>query len=243
IPTIAEDDAKEAFVQYVTRKRCYNKTPAREMVITDLQPLNTYRYRLETFTESRSASWKSESYWGEVIDSPQNGAAPLPWAIRVDVPDMDAQDASVQVEKHAPCAGARKQGKQKIFSYIFFTAVRYVMVREQQHVVIVEEKHSYCHTLRCKLNGKKNNIFEYEANQRTGFPIELFQGVNGKTLFVEEQTTVRKPLQQKQISVYPVLGFPESAINQISRTAIEQHQTQFASTTRILRQVSAVAGD
>nr|XP_060615879.1 protein SSUH2 homolog [Anolis sagrei ordinatus] len=88
IPTISENEAKEAFVQYVARKRCYNKAPAREMVITDLQALNTYRYRLETFTESRFASWKSEPYWDEEVDSPQNGAAPLPWDLRADVPDM-----------------------------------------------------------------------------------------------------------------------------------------------------------
>ncbi|XP_042309258.1 protein SSUH2 homolog [Sceloporus undulatus] len=257
IPTIAEDDAKEAFIQYVTRKRCYNKTPAREMVITDLQPLNTYRYRFETFTESRSASWKSEPYWGEVIDSPQNGAAPLPWAIRVDVPDMFKNKTVAIKVPHTSsvtgCPVCQCSGRktctlcwgQKTVPCLVCPRRRYNLFTNQtctlcagRRIINCEICHGQGTTACRNCGGKaqllsyievqvewKNNVFEYAANQRSGFPTELFQGVNGNTLFVNEQNMV-----------YPVLGFPESAINQVSRTAIEQHQTQFASTTRILRQ-------
>ncbi|KAF7250112.1 hypothetical protein EYD10_04553 [Varanus komodoensis] len=71
----------------------------------------------------------------------------------------------------------------------------------------------------------KNNVFEYLADQRTGFPTELFKEVSGQKLFVDEQ-----------YMVYPVTGFPEGSINQASRNAIEQHKTQFGSTARILRE-------
>lgn len=37
-----------------------------------------------------------------------------------------------------------------------------------------------------------------------------------------------------------MISFPNSAVNQASRNAIEQHQAQFGSTTRILRQVRAI---
>ncbi|XP_013927472.1 PREDICTED: protein SSUH2 homolog [Thamnophis sirtalis] len=71
----------------------------------------------------------------------------------------------------------------------------------------------------------KNNIFEYVMDERTGFPTELFKGVKGKKLFVDEQYLV-----------HPVVSFPICAINQASRNAIEQHHAQFGSTARILRQ-------
>lgn len=39
---------------------------------------------------------------------------------------------------------------------------------------------------------RKNNIFEYVVDERTGFPTELFKGVKGKKLFVDEQYLVMK---------------------------------------------------
>uniref|UniRef100_R4G988 Uncharacterized protein n=1 Tax=Anolis carolinensis TaxID=28377 RepID=R4G988_ANOCA len=65
IPAISEDEAKEAFVEYVSSKCCYSKAPAMEMSLQDLQTFNTYRYRLETFTESRSTARKAEPYNGK----------------------------------------------------------------------------------------------------------------------------------------------------------------------------------
>ncbi|KAG2471116.1 SSUH2 protein, partial [Polypterus senegalus] len=62
IPSISEDVAKEVFIDYASSKCCYGTRPAKELVFTDLQPYNTFRYRLETFTESRSTEWAYEPY-------------------------------------------------------------------------------------------------------------------------------------------------------------------------------------
>ncbi len=43
IPAITEELAQEAFIKYVSSKCCYSSKPAKEMVFTDLQSLNTYR--------------------------------------------------------------------------------------------------------------------------------------------------------------------------------------------------------
>ncbi|CAI5767475.1 protein SSUH2 homolog isoform X2 [Podarcis lilfordi] len=71
----------------------------------------------------------------------------------------------------------------------------------------------------------KNNVYEYVADERSGFPIELFKTVTGETLFVDDSPMV-----------YPVISFPDFGISQASSNAVEQHQAQFASP----RQASAV---
>uniref|UniRef100_A0A8C2GJ86 Ssu-2 homolog n=1 Tax=Cyprinus carpio TaxID=7962 RepID=A0A8C2GJ86_CYPCA len=93
IPAITEELAQEAFIKYASSKCCYSSKPAKEMVFTDLQSLNTYRYRLETFTESRTTEWDSEPYNGQVVDG--FGVAPGPWSIPVPIPSLfqDCQKA------------------------------------------------------------------------------------------------------------------------------------------------------
>uniref|UniRef100_A0A8C5WQB2 Protein SSUH2 homolog n=1 Tax=Laticauda laticaudata TaxID=8630 RepID=A0A8C5WQB2_LATLA len=88
IPAISEDEAKEAFIEYAASKCCYSKALARDLVFQDLLTLNTYRYYLETFTESRSSIWKTIPYRGEPVDSAMYGAAPSPWDMRVEVPEI-----------------------------------------------------------------------------------------------------------------------------------------------------------
>ncbi|KAL1270329.1 hypothetical protein QQF64_032618 [Cirrhinus molitorella] len=85
IPRISEDSAREAFATYVSSKCCYSSAPVREGVITNMEPFNTYRYRLETFTESRSTEWSQEPFKGQVLDA---GAqpAPGPWQIAAQAP-------------------------------------------------------------------------------------------------------------------------------------------------------------
>ncbi|KAL8212656.1 UNVERIFIED_CONTAM: Protein ssuh2 [Gekko kuhli] len=57
-----EGEAQEAFLEYASSNCCYSSSPAREMVFEDLQAFNTYRYRLETFTESRSLEWRTKPF-------------------------------------------------------------------------------------------------------------------------------------------------------------------------------------
>ncbi|XP_016089475.1 protein SSUH2 homolog, partial [Sinocyclocheilus grahami] len=62
IPSISEGRAHQAFEEYVSSKCCYSSAPVREGVITNMESFNTYRYRLETFAESRSTKWSQEPY-------------------------------------------------------------------------------------------------------------------------------------------------------------------------------------
>ncbi|XP_044307695.1 protein SSUH2 homolog isoform X1 [Varanus komodoensis] len=256
IPAISEDEAQEALIQYVASKCCYGKAPAKEMMFQDLQSFNTYRYRLETFTESRSTVWKTEPYNGEIVDSYLCGAPPLPWDIIVDIPVMFTdQKKKIKVPhtssvKGCPCCGC--SGRRPCQKCRGLTRQQcwvchgkgYRMNNERCTECLgtgtsMCDKCSGLGTTACSDCGGrgqllsyielqvvwKNNVFEYLADQRTGFPTELFKEVSGQKLFVDEQ-----------YMVYPVTGFPEGSINQASRNAIEQHKTQFGSTARILRE-------
>ncbi|XP_042309260.1 protein SSUH2 homolog isoform X2 [Sceloporus undulatus] len=235
IPAISEDEAKEAFVGYAASKCCYSQAPAKEMCFQDLQAFNTYRYRLETFTESRSSVWKAEPYDGGPVDSFLCGIAPLPWDVRVQIPAMfkdrieriKVPHTSSVKQQCWVCSGKGNRLSNDICTSCMGTGT--TMCNDCSGVGTIT-----CSD--CKGRGQvlvyielqvewKNNIFEYVADQRIGFPTELFKEVNGKNLLCDEQ-----------LMVYPVWGFPDNAISHASKNAVEQHRAQFGSTSQILRQ-------
>ncbi|XP_024072881.1 protein SSUH2 homolog [Terrapene carolina triunguis] len=256
IPAVSEDAAKEAFIQYAASKCCYSSAPAKEMVFRTLQPFNTYRYRLETFTESRSSDWKTTPYKGEFVDSFLLGPAPLPWTIQVEVPTMFTDNitrvkvphtSSLKGCHNCRCSGrirCRKcHGRGKIQCWICHGSGKQLSKDRCTHCrgsgrsrcnSCSGSGHKTC--LTCAGKGQllyyielqvkwKNNIFEYVADQRSGFPADLFKEVTGQKMFVDEQSMV-----------YPVVNFPDPSISQASQNALVQHHTQFASTSRVLRQ-------
>uniref|UniRef100_A0A8C8RPD8 Protein SSUH2 homolog n=1 Tax=Pelusios castaneus TaxID=367368 RepID=A0A8C8RPD8_9SAUR len=256
IPAVSEDTAKEAFIQYAAGKCCYSSTPAKEMVFRDLHPFNTYRYRLETFTESRSSEWKTTPYKGEFVDSFLLGPAPLPWDIQVEVPTMFTDTKTSVKVPHTSllkdCHNCRSSGTIRCTKCHGRRKVD-CWVCHGSGTRMNDDRCSHCHgSGRSRCNscsgsghktcticaGKgqllyyielqvkwKNNIFEYVADQRSGFPADFFKEVTGQKMFVDEQSMV-----------YPVVNFPDPSINQASEKAVVQHHTQFASTSRVLRQ-------
>uniref|UniRef100_A0A8C1NYQ6 Uncharacterized protein n=1 Tax=Cyprinus carpio TaxID=7962 RepID=A0A8C1NYQ6_CYPCA len=85
IPSMSEGRAHQAFEEYISNKCCYSSAPVREGVITNMESFNTYRYRLETFTESRSTKWSEEPYTGQHVDAGIQ-CPPGPWEIAAQPP-------------------------------------------------------------------------------------------------------------------------------------------------------------
>ncbi|CAJ0941450.1 unnamed protein product [Ranitomeya imitator] len=88
IPSISEDDARRALVEYSNGKCCYGSSPAEEMDFQELQAFNTYRYRLETFTELRACDWVTAPFTGQPVDSALFGVPPQPWDIPINIPAL-----------------------------------------------------------------------------------------------------------------------------------------------------------
>ncbi|XP_078517798.1 protein SSUH2 homolog [Lissotriton helveticus] len=254
ITSITEDTAKEAFLKYAGSKCCYSKGPAKDMLLKDLQPFNTYRYRLETFTESRNTGWKNVPYNGEPVDS-MGGPPPLPWDIPVPVPEMFKHaEEHIKVPRTAsvkacdkclalgqtictkcngaarlPCTVCRGTGKNvdDQCSHCNGIGNQSCSSCSGQGRVNCEVCHGKKNLL-CYIELKvtwQNNVKEFLADQSCGFPNERFKKVTGKPLFTDEQ-----------FMVYPVVSFPVASINQASKEAIEKHRSEFSSNARILKQ-------
>ncbi|KAG7472927.1 hypothetical protein MATL_G00114120 [Megalops atlanticus] len=82
-----------------------------ECVITNMESFHTYRYRLETFTESRSTAWAEEPFTGQLMDA-FTQPAPAPWDVQVQPPPMFQDNKTTvkvpytsSVKPCPPCAG------------------------------------------------------------------------------------------------------------------------------------------
>ncbi|XP_078270541.1 uncharacterized protein LOC144601891 [Rhinoraja longicauda] len=75
----------------------------------------------------------------------------------------------------------------------------------------------------------ENNKFEQIIDQQCDFPIQKLNKVTGKELFSDQH-----------FQVYPIVGFPEPRINQVSQQGLQEHWTQFGKTSRIIQQRHAV---
>uniref|UniRef100_A0A8C9VXQ5 Ssu-2 homolog, related sequence 1 n=1 Tax=Scleropages formosus TaxID=113540 RepID=A0A8C9VXQ5_SCLFO len=236
IPLMSKDAAHAAFKEYVSGKCCYGSGPADEGVITNMEALNTYRYRLETFTESRSTEWNHEPFNGQPIDAYMQ-PAPGPWAIPVQPPSV-FQD-STQVVK-VPYTSSVKdchdcQGKGKTPCKNCSGAGN---VRRQRCSDCKGEGVNLCDTCKGKrqllvfINLKvqwTNNKSEFVEEQSSGLKMDKLSKVTGKELF-----------KDTQYMVYPLMGFPDPAVNQAADRLVKEHHTQFSQTARILQQRQTV---
>nr|XP_040059224.1 uncharacterized protein ssuh2.1 isoform X4 [Gasterosteus aculeatus aculeatus] len=62
VPTVSEDVARDALLRFVESKWRFSSKPARNLVFKELKPITVYRYRLETYTETRTSAWQFEPY-------------------------------------------------------------------------------------------------------------------------------------------------------------------------------------
>ncbi|XP_008117927.2 protein SSUH2 homolog [Anolis carolinensis] len=229
---ISEDVAKEVFAQYAASQCCYSKDPAKEMVISDSKSLNTYRYRLETFSESRTCKWKTVPYRDEPVDPSLRAHAPYPWDVQVEVsPMFKEQKKKVMVPRTSSVkVCGRCHGRGKVTCGHCHGSGRVdSTIGDQQTTSMCSScggsGRTRCST--CAGKGKlltylqikikwKNNIFEYVMDHGSGFPIKHFDKVCGQEMLFDEQRMVS-----------PVRNFSENILNEVSRRAVEQHRAQF----------------
>ncbi|KAM8930393.1 protein SSUH2 homolog isoform 2-T2 [Pelodytes ibericus] len=255
IPSITKEDAKEALREYANGECCYGSGPVEEMEIQDMKPYNTYRYRLETFTESRSCELATEPFTGQTLDSPANGPAPQPWQIPVTAPALFKDE---QQKKHVPhtssmkpcslcngmgktvcqkCQGTRGQCSQcmgKGENSENETCDKCGGDGKEDCKTCNNSNIQTCPT--CNGKGKvvsfiqltvtwKNNISEFIPDHKSDFPSSKFKDVHGDKIFTDEQ-----------LMVYPVYNFPDAAINQASQNCVQEHRSQYFTSSRVLKQ-------
>ncbi|XP_076003180.1 protein SSUH2 homolog isoform X2 [Genypterus blacodes] len=255
VPTVSEDVARDALLKFVESKWRYSSKPARNLTFRELKPVTVYRYRLETYTETRTSTWEFEPYHGQPVDGPQYGMSPPPWDIPVNLP----QRFTDMVEKirvpHSsfvkPCHKCNGCGRTRCTHCHGRGQKRCTFCHGHGHSG--NNRCTSCHgrgRKRCNFcqghgyktcsvcQGSqsllhsilltvtwKNNVANFIPDRQPDFPDKKFENVTGDPFFVDES-----------VLVYPIQGFPDQEICSISSTFINEHLNRFSASSRILQQ-------
>ncbi|KAL3978577.1 nuclear apoptosis-inducing factor 1 [Sarotherodon galilaeus] len=258
IPSLSEDEARKAFKEFVSSHCCYSDAPVTEGEITSMEPFNTFRYRLETFTESRSTEWAQKPYEGEPADF-YTQPAPRPWEVQATPPKLFSDHkvkirvpytSSVKecytchatgIEQCTECNGCGKKSCWVCNG----TGVKFDAAcshcngtgkescskcngRGKKECQTCKGKRQLLTYIELKVEWK-NNVEDHVVEHNSGLKTDKLSSVNGKELFKNSQNLV-----------YPLFGFPNPAVSQASERLIKEHQTKYGQTSRILQQRQTV---
>ncbi|CAI8044249.1 Protein SSUH2 homolog, partial [Geodia barretti] len=272
IPTISEEEAREALLETVSAHCCYGKSAAREFIFTNITSSSAFHYELETFAEGRQTAWDHEPYNGQAIDGPQNGPAPQAWSILAQ-PDTNFRDhrknfeiphtASVKA-CHKCCGGGYNQcpqclGSTKVHCKSCGGSGRKSEVHHEHHHDHHHHHDQHHHTVPChcchgtgrvtcgtcqgrgrvpcdvcltrgklkvylKLTVSWKTHRDEEVVERTDLPDELIKNASGVIA-----------VQDQQLRVYAVTGFPDDDVNRASSRLVQKHASAWPN-ERILMQ-------
>ncbi|XP_029579673.1 protein SSUH2 homolog [Salmo trutta] len=255
IPSITEDTAREAFSQYASSKCCYSSAPVKDGVITNMEAYNTYRYRLETFIESRTTEWSQQPYNGQPVDA-YTQSPPGPWDIPAKAPTFFQDDKQVikvpntsSVKNCHTCLGMGRTPCKKCagvgnkICWVCNGAGNRSSGDRCHHCQGRGRVNcSHCHgqgSRECETcKGKRqllvfinlkviwtNNLDDYIVEQSSGLHVVNLSKVSGQEMF-----------RDAQYMVYPVMGFPDPNVVRAAERLVREHQTRFSQTSRILQQ-------
>lgn len=258
IPSISEEEAHEAFKSFAAGNCCWSSAPAKDGVITQMEPFNTYRYRLETFTEFRSTEWAQKPHEGEVADF-YTQPAPRPWEVSATPPNnFTNQTTEIRVPFTSsikecyqcramgtmPCdtchgtgtkacwvcngAGTRDTGNCSRCNGTGTDECDTCRGRGTKDCDICKGKRQLLAYINLKVEWK-NNVEDHVVQQESGLNPDDLQGVHGKELF-----------KNNNYLLYPLLGFPNPTISEASERMIRDHQSKFSQSSRILQQRQTV---
>ncbi|XP_032370692.1 protein SSUH2 homolog [Etheostoma spectabile] len=258
IPALSEDVAREAFMSFVSSKCCYSKSPVNDGVITSMEPCNTYRYRLETFTESRSSEWATKPHEGEPADF-YTQTAPRPWElqatttpslftnhkeeIRVPYTSSIKDCHSCHSTGTMPCTECHGDGFKPCWvcngsgMKTDERCSRCNATGKDRCTTCDARGTKTCETCKgkrqlltyIKVKVEWTNHVEDHVVAQNCLNVDELRSVSGKELF-----------KNNQYLLYPLLGFPNPAISEASERLVRDHQSKYAQNSRILQQRQTV---
>lgn len=259
VPTVSEDEAREALVKFTESKWNYSTKPARNMTFRSLKPVVVYRYSLETYTETRTSSWKFEPFYGQAVDGPQYGVSPPPWEVLVSPPDRYSDQVQMIPVPHSSfvkmCHQCNGCGKTRCTHCSGRGNKRCSHCRgngRKRHNG-KSRRCSFCHG-----RGRKTCSFCHGEGHRTCTACTGKQNLmhfiqltitwkNNMDNFIpdrqpdfpdEKFSKVKGDsffIDENQL-VYPIYGFPDQEICDASKKFITEHLNKFSSSSRILQQ-------
>uniref|UniRef100_A0A8C5DNG6 Protein SSUH2 homolog n=1 Tax=Gouania willdenowi TaxID=441366 RepID=A0A8C5DNG6_GOUWI len=264
IPSITEETAREALILYASSKCCYSSAPAKDGVITNMEAFNTYRYRLETFTESRSTEWNHEPYVGQPVDA-FTQPPPGPWDIGVQTPKffLNAED-TIKVPYTSsvkPCHGCVGMGRKpctvcagagnRFCGACSGSGFRFGSASNGGGQCLVcrgrgRQKCYHCNgqgSTQCDICLGKGQLLVYInltinwTNNSDDYIVEQSSGLQVANL---STVSGQELYRDSQYLVHPVMGFPDSLVVQASQRLVNEHKSRFSNTSRILQQCHTI---
>ncbi|KAJ0068281.1 hypothetical protein NL108_004636, partial [Boleophthalmus pectinirostris] len=212
-------------------------------------------YRLETYTETRTSAWKFEAYSGQPVDGPQYGVSPPPWDIPVALPQRFTDLVAKVRVPHSSfvktchtchgcgrtrcgqcfgrgmkrctfCHGHGRSRNKRCSSCGGRGRKRCISCHGHGYKTcsVCHGKQNLMHFIELTITWK-NNIDNFIPDRQPEFPDKKFEKVTGDPFFVDESALV-----------YPIQGFPDQEICEVSRKLITEHFNRFSTTSRILQQ-------
>ncbi|KAG2470744.1 SSUH2 protein, partial [Polypterus senegalus] len=256
LPTIDDDCAREALIQFATQKCCYGATPAKNLVLMEIKPYATFKYRLETFTEDRGVKWVNEPFHGQDVDGPERGPAPSAWEIAVEGPPLFVDcivDVPVPhtayVKVCSTCSG-------------LCTVICYVCGGLGRRTCIScggtgrQMNNTFCYSCSgmgrsscyscfgrgritcsdCAGNGKQIRYVMLTVTWKNNITEYIQDRQTGFPLKKFSKVNGDNIFCDQSVMVYPIVGFPEEDISEASRVTTQKHLEMFSSTMRIHQQ-------
>ncbi|KAI5095351.1 protein SSUH2-like, partial [Silurus meridionalis] len=255
ITSISEEVAREAFASYISSKCCYSSAPVKEGVITGLDPFNTYRYRLETFAETRSTEWNQEPYTGQHVDA-FTQPAPAPWAVAAQPPAFfQDQTQTLRVPYTSsvkPCHACMGMGMKpckdcagcgnKVCWVCNGSGFRNGNEHCSHCNGCGRENCTWCHgqgSRDCDICRGKRQLLVFITlkiqwtTYKTDYVVEQMSGLKSENL---SKVSGRVMFKDSQYMLYPVMGCPDPSLSQASERLIREHQSNYFQTSRVLQQ-------
>uniref|UniRef100_U3I5E5 Ssu-2 homolog n=1 Tax=Anas platyrhynchos platyrhynchos TaxID=8840 RepID=U3I5E5_ANAPP len=256
--------ARTALLRFVATRHCYGSRAAAELHIQELRPRVTYRYRLETFSESRLSEWAFEPFTSKCL--PPGDIPPDLWDVEVGVPPLfQGQTRRCRVPRSAlvrechrchgrgrsQCGACHGAGRVRSCGSSHQEGSRRRLKQQKRCQLCSGTGRSRCST--CSGRGSKTCTTCQGEKKLRHFRQLVITWRNNVFEFVSEhhpnfpgellsKVSGENIFQDENVVVCPIVDFPEPAISRASRRAIAEHSAAFASSSRILRQVKGGLG-
>uniref|UniRef100_A0A3B4GWJ8 Protein SSUH2 homolog n=1 Tax=Pundamilia nyererei TaxID=303518 RepID=A0A3B4GWJ8_9CICH len=252
VPSVSEDVARDALLKFVESKWNYSSKPARNLTFKDLQPITVYRYRLETYTETRASAWQFEPYNGQTVDGPQYGMSPAPWDIPVSLPQRYTDKVEKIRVPHSSfvkvCHKCKGCGRTRCTACFGRGQKRCTFCHGRGRI---RNKHcTSCHgrgrkrCLSCHSHGYKTCSVCLGSQNLLHFiqlTVTWYQN-HSKCSHGPPYDITASAVCVYFLNVYPIQGFPDQEICEVSTKLINEHLERFTATSRILQQVRGPLG-
>ncbi|CAM9353916.1 unnamed protein product [Bubo scandiacus] len=257
VPPMTESAARQALLRFVASRCCYGSRAVGELAIRCLRPLGTYRYRLETFSESRLSEWVFEPFTKPRAAEP-SGDTPLdPWDVEVGPPPLfQGQTRRCRVPRSAlvrDCHRCRGHGRSKCGVCHGAGRMRCVTCKGSRRRLKQQKRCQLCSGTgrkrcnTCSGRGSKTCVTCQGEKKLQHFKQLVITWKNNVFEFVSEhhlnfpgellsKVSGTNIFKDENVVVYPIINFPDPEISLASQRAIAEHSAALATSSRILRQ-------